>query len=377
MAQPSSFLLQELTGPSNTLLLQGRALPYQPLSVGGSMRAEFTWYPGNPRATVQMLGAQEKPSTIRGMWKDRFIKSFTDPIPFLSIPALPVIGQSGVAKFNNQVVGDVMSLAKIVDDFRRRGQLIEMGWDEIIRHGIMTDFDQTWIRREDLEWEMVFQWISQGEPIAPLSFGFQIPALEIANRMLAAFEAVVAAAQAAFALVASVQNAISSALDTIQEAVGAIQKTAEQANKAILAPVEAARTTLAALKTVKEQAREIANTVTSLPGRALRNDVDIAEATQQQALEAEDFSRELRTEARRLAALAAREAQELAARSTDEEVIGVVSGRAGQDLRDISTQFFGTPDEWRRIADYNNVSSSRVEANQTILVPKLVIPGVL
>jgi len=67
------FSIRELTGDKRTLDLRTRALPYRPLTFTGTMRAEFTAYPGNPVRTAQVLGASEEDTTVKGYWKDRFI----------------------------------------------------------------------------------------------------------------------------------------------------------------------------------------------------------------------------------------------------------------------------------------------------------------
>ena len=70
---PSSFIIREITGLQRVLELQGRAMPYRGLKVGGDMRAEVTWYPGSPVGSLQILGPKEGETTIHGTWKDRFI----------------------------------------------------------------------------------------------------------------------------------------------------------------------------------------------------------------------------------------------------------------------------------------------------------------
>jgi hypothetical protein len=61
-----------------------------------------------------------------------------------------------------------MSIVQEVDGFRLRGQLLEVTWDEITRVGFLIEFNHNWLRREDVEWEMQFQWISRGESEVPL-----------------------------------------------------------------------------------------------------------------------------------------------------------------------------------------------------------------
>ena len=145
----TSFTFKELTGEKRTLTLTGRALPYRPLSLSGTMRAEVTYYPGSPEPTVQMLGSTEEETTITGMWKDRFITL-----------------DSGFATLGNVPLPDAKSVVDAMDDMRRKGQLIEIAWDEIVRQGYISQFEQIWDSRRDVSWSVTFRCINQGDSVA-------------------------------------------------------------------------------------------------------------------------------------------------------------------------------------------------------------------
>src|SRR5262245_24990140 len=78
----SSFTIEELSTEdvrkNRVVRLIGRALPYRPITFSGTMRHDITWYPGNPEATIQVLGAAEDPTTINGRWSDRWLGSEED-----------------------------------------------------------------------------------------------------------------------------------------------------------------------------------------------------------------------------------------------------------------------------------------------------------
>jgi hypothetical protein len=50
-------------------------------------------------------------------------------------------------------------------------------------------------------------------------------------------------------------------------------------------------------------------------------------------------------------------------------VVSVFQAREGQDLRQVSQDFYGTPDEWRSLMVYNHLLSSGLVAGQVIFVP--------
>src|SRR5581483_8157524 len=192
MGDPTSFTIHELTGDGRTLDLQGRCLPYKGYQLKGKMRAEFTWYPGNAVASVQMLGAKEEPSTVKGTWKDRFIRSTDDN-------GFPVTN-TGIALLNGQQLADAEAVINAMDSFRLAGQLLEVTWDGTVRRGIMSDFTQNWLRHEVVEWEVTFDWVSRGENEQPITFAKPVDSTSFAGQLKTLVDNLTALAAPAFEL---------------------------------------------------------------------------------------------------------------------------------------------------------------------------------
>lgn len=89
----------------------------------------------------------------------------------------------------------------------------------------------------------------------------------------------------------------------------------------------------------------------------------------EQVLKAQIYEREVITDARRLrdAALA----QQRAMSSSSSDTLGTYRAREGEDLRDVSQLYFGTPYEWRAIMIYNGLSTTELYNGQTIAIPRL------
>jgi hypothetical protein len=368
VGSPTSLIIRELTGPKNRLTLQGRALPYRPIGFEGTMRAELAWYPGNPTATVQVMGPEEGTSSINGMWKDRFIRTSTDL-------GLPVLGQTGIARYNGSLVADVADLVKIVDGFRRRGQLLELVWDELTRHGIMTKFRHTWHRREDVEWEIDFSWTSQGESSMPTGFKPTLAIVDQVNEALAGVDDLrerIAGLKDSYASVASVMGIVDDAMVTIQEAASALSGAAQQLGKAALLPLDAIRSIASIYETLRTQADRIIQAFVSLPARLQRVVDDIADITHEQALDSNNRVLRIRMSARALRALAALKEQEALAQTQKQTApLAVFTSTQNTNLRDVSRIYYGVSWEWRRIAEYNGLRSSKLPAGLTIIVPKI------
>ena len=367
MGTPSSLTITTLDDNGKsiqpTLELAGRALPYQGLELEGSMRAEFTWYPGNAVATVQMLGASEKATTIKGMWKDRFIKTSTDEGT--------AVQNTGIARFNNAPVADVLDLANKVERMRLSGRLLEFKWDSIVRHGILLRFRQSWVRIEDLEWEMEFQWISRGEPQSPPSLPASVSTDTFAQNMRNLVDAFKSALvpPPELQVVADFTASVQAASEVIEDATLEMQNAAINATSLILAPSAAAEAALAAAKSIQDSAASVVETVETYPPLQLVSSSEPLGLGD--ALLADSYSRGIKKAAQDIQFLCAGEGETLRASVQQDILLASFIARSPTDLRDVSTQYYGSPDQWRYLMQYNNLSSSLLSVGTLVLVPKI------
>jgi len=374
MGFPTRLEIEELTGEKHTLTLSGRSMPYQPIAFEGAMRAEFTWYPGNPQATAQVLGPSESPTSINGVWKDRFIKTATDPIPELNIPELPVSNVQGRAEYDGILVRDVSSLVSAMDGFRRRGQMLKMTWDQITRHGLMTKFRHAWLRHEDVEWEVEFTWMSQGEDTVPIAFGQENNIEDLANAIADAVNALIAVVQAVFNLINEIASLINNLVDMIVEAVSAIVDLVQQAIELVMLPFQVAEKIKAAYETIADACTGIIDTIESVPDQVLNAASSLVGGTEPEALQAETYKRDVKVQARNVRVIAKEAQQQVAATAEQQPAINVVQPRQDQDLRSVSTQQYGSPNEWRRLRRYNRLRGSRLSAGSKLLIPRIQVP---
>ena len=371
MGQPHSFFIAEIgdVASGHTLRLDGRALPYRPLSFDGEMRAEFTHYPGSPIATVQVLGPKENKTTIKGMWKDRFIKTSSDL-------GIPIVGQTGMAHYDGMLVSNVVDLVKVTDGFRRRGQLLEVSWGEFVRQGIMTKFHFDILRDEDIEWEMEFEWMSQGEDELPIIFSATGGFLDIINSLINAVNGLVEAVNELKDEIAAIEswvNAVNNLVDTIQEVAASLADLAQQVSELVVAPAAVIGNMVSACQTIVDSCKDLVETFESLPSRVVRAvGVDPNSETQGETLSAERVIRKSKRAARTVRDAAIQRQLELLIKSQGQSrPLAVVTAKAGQDLRTISQRYYGTPNEWIRLMSYNRLGSSKLLAGDVVIVPKL------
>jgi hypothetical protein len=382
----TSFTITELTGAQRQLVLQGRAMPYKPLTMKGTMRAEFTWYPGNTTASVQMLGSKEEPTTVSGKWKDRFIASSNEFFSLVT-PTGIALQTAGAASQGavGQALASTQDIVKTVDSIRRAGQLLRVTWGDVIREGILTSFTVTWERQDVASWEMEFTWISQGETQIAPTLPASISLGNLATQLSAKVADLRAAIEAPFNLAGDFLSAVDAAFEVIDDAAFEMANVVSGVVQSVYIPQEAAERTLALLLSVRASALSVRTTVETTARADVSSDfrsvtVSIANAfvdptdstilTVGEDLVVSRYTSALKKAAQDLVVLCAIASEEVRASTRQEDLLATFIARAPTDLRDVATQFYGSPDDWRVLLRFNRMTSSRLEQGQLVLVPK-------
>jgi len=350
----SSFTIREITGNQRALALTGRGLPYRPYTLKTKQRVEMTWYPGNPVATATVLGAAEEPTTIQGMWKDKFI------------------GEPGAITFAGSDITNVREAAEIVDELVRSGRLLEVTWDLTTRHGHLTSFEKSWTTTRDLQWTMTFDWISRGDAIAPVvvvidaSLGDAVGTLQQLNTDLQA------EAEAPFPTSPGYQQLLQGYLEDIDGFVNELFDTAANLARTALTPVDAVRRAIATVSNLVFRCAELAAFLKAEAAAYLNVGAAIGGLLFQEKLGAEIYVRELlrRTRVLRDAAVGQRA---VFLRQLRDELVGTHVARDGEDLRAIAETYYGSPFEWRRIMEFNNLTTSVLQRGQHLLIPRFTV----
>lgn len=363
----TTFTIRELTGDRRTLTLAGRALPYRPVPFSGSQRAEFTWYPGNPHATVQVLGAAEDPSNFRGQWKNRFLRN----VSFGGLPVIP----TAIALRDNVALTDVAELAQFVDDIRRKGPLVEVTWRHLKRQGILMQFFQTWGEPvgEDLAWEMNFTWISQGDEASPAVISSRMDLGDVQGSwQIVAAAVTTARANPPFeqprVFRERADNIVASIGASADEVVGAVSNVVVGATSS----QDGVRRLASVMDSVNQQAQALRAEVSNETAESERFNLPAAPGAPpsfSSRLRANIYSRGLYDSAREAQKQANLQRDDFV-RKLNPQLIAAFVAREGQNLRDVARAFYGTQDEWGVLLDFNNFQSSRLSAGQVVFVPK-------
>ncbi len=400
---PATFLTLAEEG-GITLELRDRALPYRPISITGTQRAEFTWYPGSPHATVQMLGPEEGVINLQGYWKDRFIlgkNAVSVEQPQAEEVALLNPATSSVS---------VADLVTVVDRMRRSGRTVKFTWDGIVRYGHITSFTQTWHNVHDCEWELEFSVISQTElQVAALTAQAVVPAdIAISQTTSAAAMAELAANKPAAAGPPSASLALRPAPLNLPdwlrgdkwraglESLGWVQATAEWLQWGATSYANIATQITSVVEFVPNVVRDtvgVASGIVSQVSRATGNTIDssiteyfavttaLGVNSQDQVpfgiqLGAKNYTTNVNNIVRSVRTNNA-VARYAYTREMQGDVNNVFVAPANMDLRDVSTRFYSTPDNWSALMLYNELPSSRLEAGQEIKIPAKPNNGVV
>lgn len=363
MSEPTSFLITEQTGEKRTLELKARALPYQGWALEGEQRATDTWYPGNPTATIQMLGTRESPSTAQGQWKNRFIMPVTEEGTRSNNPEN--------ALFNGAQLRDIQELCNAVEQIRLGGQLIRVEWNGIIREGILKRFRQNWTTVDDLEWSMEFLWGGRGEPVTPVTVPIGPAADTFATQTRSIAEGFQEFLDDPPFLATEFLNTLRGYQNTILEEVQKVEDLAVNTVAEIMTPIQAARLTLASMEAIGQAADNIVSACDGTTARAIIASVDVAEASYGDVLAAETYMREFKTRGREMERLAAEQGDRFKKIVDQEDLLAAFVAVANTDLRDVSQTYYNTPDQWRTLMRYNYFTSSKLDGGELVLVPKI------
>jgi len=406
--QPVGFATQSTRG----LQLQGRGLPRRPLSLITSQRMSVTWLPGYSVATAQPLGAKEEVTTINGKWSDKYLAvndtaaadlgplgtAFSNFDRAIGRAANTVGLGSGFGggatndvvpvTYNNVRVEKAYRAAEIVDDFVRGAVFVEVRWDNQARRGFITKFTKEWLTALDLQWEMEFTWVSRAEANPPvtaqeLSFGstaslFQTLADALNTEAL----------PPTFPMATDALADVDAGIKRIAATTQAISDTIGNTTSLALAPFGVARSVMALSDTLRGQADALKNFFEAQPALGLH----VVRTGTSASAKAQTSAQPSRLSAPSLSgfsdAIVASEyvwriygilnqirraaviQKDEYARKLERQVVAVVTTREGDDLRALATKFYGNPNDWKRIAQANGLTSAALTAGLTVVVPK-------
>ena len=371
------FICREIELPSRTIILQGRSLPYRGTEWGGTMELDVNWFPGNPTASVQVIGPRETPTMITGKWKDIFLFDDQNRGVLANFPALTRAAQAGATerggdtfKSGGSVPSQFANRARTLRDafrlLRKGGGLIQVEWGSLVRFGFISETKFPHDREEDIDYSITFTFMGD-QPSQPKPQRPQVDLLSILKKLLALLDQIIntllTAVFAAQQWVTAVNQFITKIGSFVTELLGAIESLANFA----FAPANALGNIRAQLTGIKLAALDLflALDVTIVPAAIeaalLGNPTKVAVNSLLQ--------KRVRANVQEIAAEAARQ-ENLISEANVPELEGVFVMPSGGTLRDAARRFYSNPDDWRVIADFNGFATSIVPRGTVVRVPK-------
>lgn len=370
----TSFIIKELSGQQRTIRLLDRAMPYRPYNLKSTQRVETTWYPGSPEATATILGASLEPTSINGVWKDKYLSNTIAQGDGTSVNVGAVNGNSLVPMSVNGVqVNSVREAATLFRSLCAEGQLMEVAWDQTLRHGHMKEFEENWENVHDLRWDITFEWVSTGDEPGEPAFNTETSTSDTASLMQSQnLEVQEKANPPPFPVSFEFNEALVEGLTTLGQSVDQASGVVANLVSAATTPFDATRRMVAVTGGVANESQEIIDLYESAPPRARNVSGSIALLSYGQIVEADTYARDVTSAARKLKRTAIIK-QTLLAEQIRNDLLGSYRAREGDDLRDVSRLFYGTPFNWRRLLTFNELSSSALVSNQLVLVPRQTV----
>lgn len=130
------FIIKEVTGPKEVITLRANQLPHDMLPFGGEQRVVKDYYPGNSEPVLHVMGAMESDIQINGRFFD---KHFPEK-------------------------GTSYELAKNLDAFRIRGNLLELTWGDWRRYGIIRETKFSMKTTKDIDYQITFNILGFNPP---------------------------------------------------------------------------------------------------------------------------------------------------------------------------------------------------------------------
>lgn len=354
-SEATDFIIEVLEGPlaGQVLRLSGRGLPLRDgsFSLGRKQRTKLSFYSGNKQGSHQIIGPVLLPSTIVGIWDERYLG---EDVPIQMVEQFEAVHDSGAQ--------------------------VRMFWSTIERTGVIERF--VWRPGaktgglHTISWECSFEWNSAGD---------DTPARFVGESPLTLREQTAEAANG----LADLAEAIGQFIDTTNYYVGLARIPFQDDRQALEDRVEAIGPQL---DTLSVSASRMGNEPdiraglledsSGAAGRAQQEAGEVAEitsgifpaaATNQDGLVAILNEALVRYELSEEALTVARQQYELRRRLealVRPPIFARIVAVPGSDLRRLANDWYGQADLWDRIAKQNGLDGSVIPDDvREILIP--------
>ncbi len=342
------FIISVVAGGEGSFVaLTGSQLPHEILPFGGQQRIVKEFYPGNPEPAMQIMGSEEADIQINGRLYD---KRFPER--------------------KNRMESVSYEVAKKLDSYRLRGELLELSWGDFRRYGFLkeTKFDMK--TTKDINYQLIFSILGFSKPVhckfteerkVPFEINNQL-ALEVQD--FTSLEGVTLEK----GLLDVINDAITTAVDVCNVAIDLVNNTLTQLeniertyNRAIGAIRNALNSVHRALTRLRRISFQDAQNLTiglsefQRPISQSWDTIGKVRITTKQGMRVNNFLLLLLAQIRLIAAQIPR-ARHLV--------------REGDTLQSLSIKYYGDQTQWNKIKEHNQLIETTLPVGAIIEIPR-------
>jgi hypothetical protein len=343
----SEFVIEELGGFRRRVALSGYALPHWDKAEYPEMlNTKKTVYAGNPDATIQVLGYTIDDSHFQGMWLTRHLIGFVQAT------------YQGAGEYRIETAQDLVNLIRRI---HRSGQQLRVQWEDVVRIGVMKEFVPDYKRIEDVRWSMSFEWQKDGDvPDMPRAGGASIGTQGTQTALNAMQDR---AAQAPASVDASYFDRFRAGLSTMRTGGLQYMRQIKEATQTLETPITYINSAISISQELGDEALSTVSGLIDVPITALKTSNRLIDT-----LKCERWRRNAAFEVDRFNGEVGEQTRLLRKKKVNPPLDTIVI-QQDTTLRALSTRYYGTPDEWQRIANANGLVGSVVRAGTRVVIP--------
>lgn len=358
----NEIVITETEGEERSITLRGRSMPdtkEQPLSLGLQQRGRVNYPPWQPVADVSILGATWKPSTLVGIWDDKYMGPNDAPL-LGKFKNLGSRGPGGISPTNGRA-RNCVEIFEAAATILRTGQTLMFEWGQFTRYGILWVFDADWFKLERVAWTIEFEWIGDTKVKPKVKARPKLSMLSLLELLLAILEALRRAVQILNAPAKFYTNNILSPFNQLVSAITDLINEMQKVVANAITPAKILGDLRAGLTKIRLACKDLL--------RSLQRQVGYEDPLTPRAAAIADYGLLFMRKEINTIAAAMRERELALAKLDTTELQDLVRTVDGETLRDVAKRVYGSAADWLIIARYNGLSSAMVPANTEILIP--------
>lgn len=341
---PEGFKIEEILPngkKGETIVLAGSWMPQIPFTFGGTVRMKKEFYSGYSEPTVQVFGPEEKDITIKGLFKEKRFRR-----------------ETGLKNVSTEI-------QQQVDAMRIRGNLVRLRLGEFERYAIMSDTNFEMDRLSRIGYSITFSIIGFNAPKNAIflqrkkevPFAILKELIDAATKLNLDFSTIPATVPRSIAdIINGLTNDVASALNTITNFIDQVFSTIQDIKSAINRIKGLIKYAQQKLKSYKKQLGSI---FSFDPSVSISGRYDNAR-----------YSTSSVAFASSITSLLERLRLQFSSIINDLPLARNLV-KQGDTLQKIAIKFYGNSNDWKKIYDYNNLSSTDLPQGLMLEIPRL------